>query len=259
MNNDYFFVLDVGNTNIKVGVADEKSLIRSFSLPTVHSDTADSLGLKLLGLLQAVGLDRERFKDAVVCSVVPQVDGLVSGAFESFFGITPKFVPRDIPLSIENKFKYPWEVGADRLVTSYSARKLFEDDIIVVVDFGTATTFDCVQGNAHVGGLICPGVKSSTESLVRRAAKLPKISLEVDQAGLDISTSTVQSLNQGVVYGFAAMVDGLCQRLNQRLGGKALVVATGGFAANMAKVSESIDHVLPDLLLRGLRQLRCAS
>ena len=130
---------------------------------------------------------------------------------------------------------------------------LFDDPTLIVVDFGTATTFDCVQGSAYLGGLICPGVLSSVTALGTQTAKLPQISLELDSEDLDIGTSTRQSLNHGVLFGFASMLEGLTARLKKRLADPgARVIATGGFAPHLAAITSCIDNLAPDLLMQGL-------
>ncbi len=254
-------LLDVGNTSTKAGLAGPGGLEASFVLPTRQSGTADSWGLELKAAVahaaEAAGQPLA-VAEAVVSSVVPPVDSCLRQAAERYFGCRARFVPRELPLAIENRYERPQEVGADRLVTALAARRLFPDaKRIVVVDFGTATTFDCVDGDAYLGGLICPGVHSSARALASGTAKLPRVTPEVmdetAQGELAIGRSTTQSLNHGFVYGFAAMTEGLCQRLRRRLGGEALVVATGGFAQGLAGVCPCLEQVRPDLLLEGLR------
>jgi len=256
-------LLDVGNTSTKVGLADADDLIASFVLPTEQPGTADSWGLRLeAAVAHALRAAPESAGAAVggmaVSSVVPPVDSCLRAAAEKYFNVRAAFVPKDLPLAIENRYARPQEVGADRLVTAFAARRLFPDaERIIVIDFGTATTFDCVEGDAYLGGLICPGVHSSARALASGTAKLPRITPEVlDETAhspLAIGRSTSQSLNHGFVFGFAAMAEGLCKRLRERLGGDALVVATGGFAQGMAAVCPCLEEIRPDLLLKGLR------
>ena len=139
---------------------------------------------------------------------------------------------------------------------AYAARKLCpEAPAIIAVDFGTATTFDCVEGNSFLGGLICPGVMSSASALASRTAKLPRISLEVEGSALQPGCSTAVSLNHGFVFGFAAMTEGLIARLGKSMQGPVSVVGTGGFAKALSQVTDCFDSVRPDLLLDGLRML----
>ncbi|MBU1229417.1 MAG: type III pantothenate kinase [Proteobacteria bacterium] len=263
---DTVLLLDVGNTNVKIGLAQPgQGIKRSYALPTAPAGvvgTADAWGLALLDICRVEGLDPGEVTDIVVSSVVPPMNPLLRRAARRFFGQpgqSIRFVPEDIPLGIENRYARPQEVGADRLVTAFAARAATHAHSIVVVDFGTATTFDCVQGNVYLGGLICPGVLSSARALATGTAKLPHITLELapDCLGgsLHIGRSTAESLNQGLIFGFAALVEGLGQRLAASLGvapGDLHLIATGGFAPLMAQVCPAIDEVREDLLMEGL-------
>jgi type III pantothenate kinase len=265
---DTVLLLDVGNTNVKIGLAQPgHGLVSTYALPsapTGNVGTADEWGLKLLEICRAEGVDPGEVIDIVASSVVPPMNPVLTRAAARFFGQPGqniRFVPDDIKLGIENRYARPQEVGADRLVTAFAARAACPAHTLIVVDFGTATTFDCVQGGAYLGGLICPGVLSSARALATGTAKLPHITLEIEQpegqaeACLHIGRSTAQSLNQGLLFGFAAMVEGLAARLTATLGvgpGDAHVIATGGFAKAIARLCPAIDEVREDLLLDGL-------
>jgi type III pantothenate kinase len=171
-------------------------------------------------------------------SVVPGREGDLR-ALAARLGLLCLLAPHQLRLNIENRYAKPREVGADRLTVAYAARRTFGAERLIVLDFGTATTFDCVRGGAYLGGLICPGVRSSIRSFTEDTAQLPRPSLD--------------SLNQGVVYGFAAMTEGLVLRLEKALGGESLVVATGGYAETIAPVCPAIHEVRQDLVLEGLR------
>jgi type III pantothenate kinase len=246
-------LFDVGNTNIKLCLADESGIGRTYSLPSTNRETADSLGLAISGICAREGVAEGDVRAWVLSSVVPPLNGLLKAACSGYFACPALFVPGDIALPLENRYARPQEVGADRLLGGFAARMRFDDQTLIVVDFGTATTFDCVQGNAYLGGLICPGVLSSVTALGTQTAKLPQISLEPDSDELDIGTSTRQSLNHGVLFGFASMLEGLTSRLKKRLGDpRARVVATGGFAPHLAAITDCIDDLAPDLLMQGL-------
>lgn len=246
-------LFDVGNTNVKVCLADERGLGRTYSLPSTNRETSDSLGLTVATICAREGVAENRIRAWVLSSVVPPLSGLLKAACADYFSCPALSVPGDIGLPLENRYARPQEVGADRLLGAFAARRMFADPTLIVVDFGTATTFDCVQGNAYLGGLICPGVLSSVTALGTQTAKLPQISLELDSADLDIGTSTRQSLNHGVLFGFAAMLEGLTARLKKRLNAPdARVVATGGFARQLSAITACIDHLAPDLLMQGL-------
>lgn len=249
-------LFDIGNTNIKIGFADASGIVSQFSLPTDNRQTADGIGLLLAGLCRHAGVAPENLRVCLAASVAPVIASLVRGACRTFLGHEPLFVPENIPIPLENKYERPQEVGADRLVGAYAARRLLPDaKSIISVDLGTATTFDFVTDNTYLGGLICPGMYSSVEALASRTAKLPHIALDIDAAEPVIGRSTVESINHGFVFGFAAMTEGLCARLAARLPGPVEVVATGGFANSLARVTQCFTLVRPDLLLEGLRRL----
>lgn len=247
-------LFDVGNTNIKLCLADSMQLGRSYSLPSTNRETSDSLGLTIANICIREGVEPQHVQAWILSSVVPPLSGLLRKACERFFVCPTFFVPENISLSLKNHYARPQEVGADRLLGSFAARMLYPDRTLIVVDFGTATTFDCVQENAYLGGLICPGLLSSVTALGTQTAKLPQISLELDAEDLDIGTSTRQSLNHGVLFGFASMLEGLSARLKKRLNDPgARVIATGGFAPHIADITTCITNLAPDLLMQGLQ------
>lgn len=248
----HILLFDVGNTNTKVGLAGDAGIIAAYTLPTTLEATQDAWGLRILQILALHGLGPRDVLAWVTASVVPPVNLLLRRAGERFCGCPVVFVPEDIPLPLENRYGRPAEVGADRLVGAFAARGMFAARSLIIVDFGTATTFDCVQDNAYLGGLICPGVYSSAAALASRTAKLPSISLDHAPASPAIGRSTSESLRHGLLFGFAAMVDGLCLRLKALLAPPVEVAATGGPAAALLPVCASIDHYCPDLLLQGL-------
>lgn len=249
-------LFDIGNTNIKIGMADTKGLATSYVLPTDQHQTPDSTGLRLLDVIRHAGFTPDDVQACVGSSVVPSLDPIIRDACERFVNKTLLLAPRDIPVPLENRYTHPEQVGADRLVAAFAARRLYPGPrSLVSVDYGTATTFDCVQDNAYMGGLICPGVKSSAGALASRTAKLPRISLEATSSMPVVGRDTSTSLNHGFIFGFAAMTEGICKRLGDVLEGPMEVVATGGFAQSIARVATCFDHVRPDLLLEGLRLL----
>jgi type III pantothenate kinase len=208
--------------------------------------------LKLVNLCHYCCYEPQCLDSWIVSSVVPSLEPVISQAGEKYSHCSVFFVPRDIDLPLHNYYAHPEEVGADRLVTAYAARKLYSSPGIIVIDFGTATTLECVQDWGYLGGLICPGMLSSLQALGGQTAKLPKISLEVSSKGLEIGVSTVTSMNNGFIFGFSSMIEGLCQHLIEKLSGEVLVVATGGFAQKVKSICSAIDVVCDDLLLQGL-------
>ena len=245
---------DIGNTCVKIGLASPAGMEATYALPTRVQHTGDSLGLSLVELLRHAGRTPGDIRACLVCSVVPDLDILFRQACVRFLGQAPLVFPSDFSLDMENRYERPAEVGADRLLAAYAARRLYpEAASLICVDFGTATTFDCVSGNAYLGGLICPGVLSSHAALAQGTAQLPRISLEVRDDEPLVGRSTATSMRHGFVFGFAAMTEGLCRRLRDQLPGPVLVVGTGGFAADVARVCKALDHLRPDLILEGLR------
>lgn len=247
---------DIGNTNTKIGVSIADGPLTSYVLPSNERQTADEFGLHLLQILRHLQLPPDAAQAALASSVAPGMSVIVRNACKRFLGLDLLFAPEDVPVPLENRYARPHEVGADRLVGAFAARRLFpEVPSLISVDYGTATTFDCVEGEAYLGGLICPGVFSSVGALASGTAKLPRISLEVEESRPLPGRSTSTSLNHGFVFGFAAMTDGLTARLAESMRGPVKVVGTGGFAVALARVTSCFHAVKPDLLLEGLHLL----
>lgn len=249
-------LFDIGNTAVKVGLADRQAVTATYALGNRSGLTADDIGLTLLTLLRHAGARPETLRACAASSVVPAFDPLLRDAVHRYVGCPLRRVGVELPVPLENRYANPAEVGADRLVAAYAARRLYPAaPSLLVVDFGTAVTFDCVQGNAYLGGLIFPGPRTSLAALSREAAKLPTVNLDVSVTEPTPGRDTETSIRHGLVFGFAAMVEGLVARLTAQLPGPATVLGTGGFARALAGVSPVFDAVLPSLLLEGLRQL----
>ena len=247
-------LVDIGNTCIKLVFARPEALEASYTLPTRAQHTPDSLGLSMLQLLTLRGLKPGDIKFCAVCSVVPDVFSLFRDACRKYLGFEPLTFPDDFTFDLVNGYERPQEVGADRLLAAYAARRLFpEPASIISVDFGTATTFDCITGNTYLGGLICPGLFSSRNALAANTAKLPRISLDVTESTAIIGRSTVTSMNHGFLFGFSAMTEGLCERLRAQLPGPVFVVGTGGIAQELSGICRAFDAIRPDLIPEGLR------
>ncbi len=249
-------LFDIGNTSIKVGLAHADGLETTYSLRTDADQTADSFGLTLYTLLQHAGLKNANIDACLCSSVVPSMTSLVREACARFVGVPFYTAPHDIPVPLKNCYNNPHEVGADRLICAYAARKLMpEVPSLIVVDFGTATTFDCVTNNDYLGGIIFPGVHTAAAALSSKAAKLPRINLDTTDTEPVPGRDTASSMQHGILFGFAAMVEGLSQRLAKQMAGPVHILGTGGFAVDIAKVSSCFDTILPNLILDGLRQL----
>ncbi len=247
-------LIDIGNTAIKFGFAEDIAILETFTLPSyVGQHSVDSLGLQLLSMLQCLKKSKEDIEAVLVSSVVPVYDSLFKEIGKKFLQKDVFIVGKDIKVPLENDYAKPSEVGMDRLMGSYAARCLFPDkSLIISVDFGTATTFDCVLENSYLGGLICPGILSSHAALSEKAAKLPKIALETKSEDLEIGKSTATSITHGFVYGFASMTEGLLKKLSEQFKKEAFVIATGGFATTIAKHTKCVDKVEQNLILLGL-------
>jgi type III pantothenate kinase len=247
-------LFDIGNTNIKVGLASGRALLADYSLRTDAGRTADDLGLTLLELLRHAQLRPERLRACVASSVVPQLDQTMREMCRRYLHKELLFAPEDLPVPLLNRYERPAEVGADRLVGAYAARKLMpEAQSLICVDFGTALTFDCVTENAYLGGLIFPGVHTAASALAGSTAKLPEVSLKVDGLEPVPGRSTATSIRHGILCGYAALVEGLCARLSRGLAPPVAVLATGGFAGEMQRITGCFSRVVPGLLLEGLR------
>ncbi|BBD08870.1 type III pantothenate kinase [Desulfovibrio ferrophilus] len=254
MSKTHLLLIDIGNTNVKAVIAgpDGPPSVEDTIIVPTFADPAAALEPGLLAACQRAGIAPQDISACAVSSVVPRADGPLAEAVMRLTGVRPRFVPDDLPLGFSNMASIPDNVGADRMVGCYAARRLYPEAAnLVVIDYGTATTMDCVCGDEYLGGLTCPGIESSARALTTGTAKLPDLTLTLD-GPFRLGFSTMLSLNQGFIVGFAAMTEGLVRRLKDLLGGEALVVATGGLATSVADQCEAIDHVRPDLIPTGL-------
>lgn len=254
MRTDHVLLIDIGNTNLKasIGGPDGPPPPEHAVVVPTYADPEVALEPGLLAACQRAGVDPKRVRACAASSVVPRADTPLKQAVLKLFGCATQFVPDDLPMGFDNMAGIPDNVGADRLVGCHAARKLYPDeDNVVVVDFGTATTIDCVRGNDYLGGMTCPGIESSARALAGGTAKLPPLTLELD-APFHLSFSTMASLNQGFIFGFAGLVEGLIKRTEEAIGGKALVVATGGLAKAVSDNCPAIHHVRGNLIFTGL-------
>lgn len=255
--NNHIVLADIGNTTIKLGIASERDIAFSISLPTKSLYTADSLGLTLIQFLNFHHI--EHIDTISLCSVVPELAKIFSEACQKYLHVLPKAFPVDFPIPLNNQYANPQEVGADRLMGAYASRMLYPDaKSIICIDYGTATTFDCIVDMNYVGGLICPGLYSSLAALAQGTAKLPQISLNFDKDIPLIGKNTVTSMNHGFIFSFVAMTDGLCEKLGSQLPAPIKIIATGGYAKEISRLSNKIDVIQQDLILEGLRLASCS-
>ena len=247
--------IDVGNTNIVLGVFDGTELVDSWRLATLRERTSDEIGLLVSGLFEHWKIDPSKIDGVVMSSVVPPLTGTMTEMTRRYFGRKPLTLDPGVKTGMPILYENPSEVGADRIVNGVAAYEQFgraAGQPIIVVDFGTATTFDAISAQGeYLGGAICPGIQISADALFQRAARLPRI--EVRKPPRLIGRTTVGSMEAGLFFGYVGMVEGIVQRMTRELGGRALCVATGGLASIMAPETPLIQAVEPDLTLRGLR------
>lgn len=243
--------VDVGNTETVLGVFNDRELARQWRISTVADRTADELALMFGGLLEHQDLSFDRNVTAVViASVVPTATQALREMVRRYFGFRPLVVEPGVKTGIPVLTDNPKEVGADRVLNAVAAIDLHGAPAIVV-DFGTATTFDAVSENGeYVGGVIAPGVQISAAALYEHTARLPRVELVAPSSV--IGKNTVESVQSGIMFGYASMVDGVIERMAKELG-EPTVIATGGLAPIMIEECRSIDHHEPWLTLQGLR------
>ena len=244
--------IDVGNTNTVLGVFRGKELLRHWRLTTDPARTADEYGILLLGLFREAGLAAADVGAVAIASVVPPLQFALQELSKRYFDRAPLFVGPGTRSGMPILYDNPREVGADRIVNAVAAYERWQT-ALVVVDFGTATTFDCVSAKGeYLGGAICPGIQVSMDALFHHASKLPRV--ELVRPERVIGRNTVASLQSGLLFGYVSLCDGLARRMMTEMGApRPKVIATGGLAPLVAKESEVIETVDEFLTLEGLR------
>ena len=242
-------VVDVGNTNVVLGIYRDDQLVNSWRLATARDRTGDEYGILARQLLD--GAVDGPLDGAIVGSVVPPLNSAIAGMIRQYFGVDALFVEPGVKTGIAIHVDNPQEVGADRIVNCVAAYEAHGGPTIIV-DFGTATTFDVVTENAeYVGGVIAPGLTISAEALFARAARLPRV--DIRRPPHVIGTNTVVNMQSGIYFGYLGLVDGLLARMKREITGLKRVIATGGLASLFGDDSEHIDEVDPELTLKGLK------
>ena len=242
---------DIGNTNIILGVFEDAQLKVTWRVATGVHRMPDEYASLILDLFDRKGLAASQVTDAVLCSVVPPLVGVFEEVCRRYFEVSPLVVGAGVRTGVRICMDNPREVGADRIVNAVSAHQLY-GGAVIVLDFGTATTFDVVsEGGDYLGGAIAPGIVIATEALFTRTAALPRVELAHPKQA--IGTNTVAAMQSGIVFGYVGLIEGIVARIQQELGGKAKVVATGGYAGLLSQETSLIEAVNPDLTLIGLR------
>ncbi len=245
--------IDIGNTNVVLGVFDKDKLVENWRVGTKTQITPDEYAMIFKDLFNFAGLDFKQIDGVIISTVVPPLLPVMIEMSRKYFRIEPMVVTHEITTGITIRYDNPKEIGADRIVNAASAYKLYGGPIIIV-DFGTATTFCAVTGNGeYLGGAIAPGVKISAEALFQRAAKLPRV--ELSKPPRVIGSDTISAMQAGIIYGYAGLVDGIVGRMKKELSPDAKVIATGGLAELVAPETRSIQEIKPHLTLEGLRLL----
>ena len=249
--------IDVGNTNIVLGVFDSGRLTNSWRLATFRERTADEMGILVRQLFESNRLDAARLKGIILSSVVPPLTRTMEDMARQYFGREALTVDPASNSGMPVLYTPPSDVGADRVVNAVAAYEMYgraNGTPLIVVDFGTATTFDAVSAaGEYVGGVICPGIGISADALFQRAARLPRV--DVRKPRSIVGQTTVTSMQAGLFFGYVSMVDGIVQRMRAELpsGDKAHCIATGGMAEILAGETSSIQRVEPELTLLGLK------
>lgn len=245
------FTVDIGNTNIVIGLYNGDDLTHHWRFSTSKKKTSDEYGIKIISLLKTSNLDKEDFTGAIISSVVPSVTDSFSKSIFDYLGLTPLIVGAGIKTGISIKTDNPKEVGSDRIVNAVAAYKKHKTDLIIV-DFGTATTFDFISAKGeYSGGIIAPGMEISAEALSQRTAKLPRV--EIHKPKNIIGKNTLEAIQSGLFYGFIAMTNGIIERIKKDCGLNPRVIATGGLSTEIAKETNIIDEVDEFLILEGLK------
>lgn len=244
-------VMDIGNTNIVLGMYEGEDLRFHWRVATDRKKTEDEYGMLILSLFMSVGLDFKHVQGVIVSSVVPPLNFTVERMCLKYFQKKPLVIGPGIKTGLNIKYEYPREVGSDRIVNAVAAIHFYGTPLIIV-DFGTATTFCYVDEKAqYMGGSIAPGIAISTEALYSRAAKLPRI--EIAKPSNVVGRNTIAAMQSGIFYGFVGQVEGIVGRMKAESKSVPKVVATGGLAPLIANETSSIDIVDPNLTLKGLR------
>ena len=244
-------VVDVGNTNTVLGLFDGAELVHDWRIRTVVDHTVDEYGMLIYNLYKTSRISSRKIRDIIISCVVPPMLNILEPLCGKYFSLNPLIVGPGVKTGMPIFYDNPKEVGADRIVNAVAGYEKYKQDLIIV-DFGTATTFDYVSARGeYMGGCITPGIMISSEALFERAAKLPRVELSKPRS--IVAKDTVSSMQAGIIYGYAGLVDGICERMKAEVKSNPLVVATGGLAKIVAPETRNINIVDDMLTLEGLR------
>ena len=245
------FCIDIGNTNTVFGVTEKDQVLEHWRVRTEKDATADEIGILIGNLFKSTEIEMSHITHIIISCVVPPLLNAFEEFAQRYFHITPMIVGPGLKTGMPIQYDNPKEVGADRIVNAVAAYEKYRTGL-VVVDFGTATTFDCVsKDGAYIGGAIAPGVTISCEALFQKASKLPRVEIFAKPKNV-IAKDTISSMNVGIVYGYAGLVDGIVNRIKKEMGKNLTIIATGGLAPLICEEAETIEHVEEFLTLEGL-------
>ncbi|MBU1341353.1 MAG: type III pantothenate kinase [Proteobacteria bacterium] len=246
-------VIDVGNTNTVIGIYDGDVLKYDWRIRTIRDTTADEFNVLANALFSDKGILRTKIKKTIISSVVPSAVPILNAFCEKYLKITPVWInPDSVKKLMPILYNNPNEVGADRIVNAVAAYDKYKTALIVI-DFGTATTFDVIsEKGEYLGGAIVPGVMIAADALFQKASRLPRVEIFKAPEKV-IGKDTIESIKSGIIYGNAAMVDGMVERMSKEMGSSPRILATGGLAPLIAGVSKTIEKVEQSLTLDGLR------
>jgi type III pantothenate kinase len=245
-------VIDVGNTNTVIGLFRDDTLVRNWRIRTERNTTADEFNVLAAGLFSQSRVTFKEIDRTVISCVVPPMVTILEAFCRKYLGHAPLWVDAKSYPGMPILYKNPDEVGADRIVNAVAAYRRYGTSVIVI-DFGTATTFDAIsEKGEYLGGVISPGVGISSEALFTHASKLPRVEIFRPPRRV-VGNDTIESIQSGIIFGYAGLVDGIVRRMKDEMGGRPAVIATGGLAPLMKDVAHSIEAVIPDLTLEGLR------
>lgn len=246
------FVIDIGNTNTVMGVFEGDRLIQDWRIRTEKETTEDEFNVLVQGLFSVSGIDTAKIDRTIISSVVPPMVRNLDAFCRKYLNHAPHWVDAKSYPGMPILYANPAEVGADRIVNGVAAYAKYKTSLIVI-DFGTATTFDVISADgAYMGGAISPGIKIAAEALFQKASKLPRVELFVPPPKV-VGADTAGSIQSGIIFGYAGLVDGMVTRMKAEIGTNPRVIATGGLADLMHQVAKTIEAVEPDLTLSGLK------
>ena len=245
-------VIDVGNTNTVIGVYDGKHLVQDWRIRTERRTTEDEYNVLVANLFAESNINSKKIGKTIISCVVPPMVTILDSFCRKYLGHMPQWVDANSAPYLPIRYKNPSEIGADRIVNAVAAFHKYQTSL-VVIDFGTATTFDAIsEKGEYLGGAISPGIMIASEALFMKASKLPRVEIFVPPESV-IGKDTSSSIKAGIIFGYASLVDGMVKRMKIEMGTNPRVIATGGLAELMCQVSETIEIVEPALTLEGLR------